>query len=870
MRIVSSLFFLFLSAISFSQGIAVDTTSLTVPQLIKNILLQNSCSNETNFVFSSHLGIGEFSNTNPNFPFPNGLILRNGFAKDTEGIYTGNNESSQISTLGDADLQSISNNNGQTATITDVSFIQFDFTPLSNNFSFDFIFASNEYGQYQCSFSDVFAFLLTDLTTGTTVNLAVIPATNIPVSVKNIRDAANNPSCLSTNPNFFSRYNVDDSANSAINMRGETKLLTATSAVIPNRTYRIKLAIGDYNDSNFDTSVFIKGGSFSTTTNLGNDKSICQGENITLDSGLDASYIFTWSRNNSTIMGENNSTLIVTQPGTYNVKATLGGCVITDEIIISDLQINTPSNLSFCNTGQATYQYDLTQNNITTLGLDPLEYSILYYDNLASANANSGAIPAANLASFTSAGNQTIYIKVVHLTNGNATCLNALSFDLQVNSGVIATAPPTLNLCDHTTGTITTNLKLQEPFILNGQSATNFNIFYYNSQVDAENNTNAIPNPTTFSLTAGQSPLLIWARMEDVHSSSCYAVTNFSIIINTLPIVDVIPDVIECSTYTLPNISNGNYYTGINGTGIQLNAGDILIKGGTYYIFSAPIPPNVCPAESSFSVKFIDELIFSDTGCGKYIIPATPAGNFFTGPSGTGSIITPGTSLTVDQTIYFYAVINGIVCRDETLNIVILPLPLADDPADVITCNSYTLPPLINGAYFTGSGGSGSHLNAGTTINFSQDIFVFADDGNCSVENVFRVDIVDTTIYKTISACGSYTLPKIPFGNYYTAAFGGGTIIPAGTVITTNQDVYYYTITSVLPNCTDNLKYSIIIIPLPLVDSPSDVLACESYTLPALANGNYFTGTNGSGIPLFAGDVISNTQTIYIYAFANN
>ena len=41
----------------------------------------------------------------------------------------------------------------------------------------DFLFASNEYGEFQCGFSDVFAFLLTDLTTGVTTNIAVVPGT---------------------------------------------------------------------------------------------------------------------------------------------------------------------------------------------------------------------------------------------------------------------------------------------------------------------------------------------------------------------------------------------------------------------------------------------------------------------------------------------------------------------------------------------------------------------------------------------------------------------------------------------------------------------------------------------------------------------
>jgi len=330
---MKNIFYLILlfTSLAFSQGIVVDTTGLSVPDLVHAVLMQNSCSNETNFSFSSHRGIGNFTNTNPVFPFTNGIVIRNGIAKYTEGTYTGLNESSLISTATDADLQQISLNTGQSAPITDVGFIQFDFTPISSSFSFDFLFASNEYGQYQCGFSDVFAFLLTDLTTNVQSNLAVIPNTTTPVTVKNIRDSAYNSSCLSNNANLFSRYNVTDAANSAINMRGETVLLRASSPVIPNRTYRIKLAIGDYFDSNYDSAVFIKGGSFTTTTDLGPDKTICQGESILLNSGINPPFTVSWTLNGVTISGQNGGNLLVTQPGTYGVIGSLpsSGCSIT-------------------------------------------------------------------------------------------------------------------------------------------------------------------------------------------------------------------------------------------------------------------------------------------------------------------------------------------------------------------------------------------------------------------------------------------------------------------------------------------------------------------------------------------------------------
>jgi uncharacterized delta-60 repeat protein len=50
------------------------------------------------------------------------------------------------------------------------------------------------------------------------------------------------------------------------------------------------------------------------------------------------------------------------------------------------------------------------------------------------------------------------------------------------------------------------------------------------------------------------------------------------------------------------------------------------------------------------------------------------------------------------------------------------------------------------------------------------------------------------------------------------------------------------------------------------VDAPSNVNICESYTLPSLIAGDYFTAANGGGTMLNEGDLISNTQTIFVYA----
>jgi hypothetical protein len=63
---------------------------------------------------------------------------------------------------------------------------------------------------------------------------------------------------------------------------------------------------------------------------------------------------------------------------------------------------------------------------------------------------------------------------------------------------------------------------------------------------------------------------------------------SFNIVINPLPKVDVLPNVVECSNYILPAITYGNYYTGTNGTGTLLHAGDLIKKVEPIIFFSGP------------------------------------------------------------------------------------------------------------------------------------------------------------------------------------------------------------------------------------------------------------------------------------------
>ena len=881
---------LFFSALSFSQSITVDNTSAPID--LVNMLIGGSCIEVNEIQVSSNLSVGSFNKNGSSFPINEGVIIRTGNIINTQGLYTGTNLSTTATGGGaDAFLQNLSNiTSSSTVPLSDLSFLQFDFIPVSSSFSFDFLFASNEYGAEQCDSNDIFAFVLTNLSDGSVQNLGVIPGTSNPVTVKTIRNQIYNSACLSSNSNLFSVYNVVNPALSTLNMNGHTKVLNASSIVTPGIEYRLKLVIADYGDTNFDSSVFISGGSFTNELNLGPDQTTCSGNTTVLDTQLDTTYTYQWFQDGNPV-GGNTSTYTVTGPGTYTVNITKGSCFLTDTIVFNDLAVTNPVNLQTCNTGATSYIFNLTANNEAQLGINDTTYDVYYYTSPANATAN---IPIGSPSSFSTSTGQTIYLKIFN-TIANQFCDAVYQFDLLINASVNATQPTNESICLNDAPFDLTTLNSQ---VLNGQ--TGYNVLYYTFQADANLGNGAVI--TSVSPLATPGTQVVWIRMQDSTNPSCYDITSVTITTNPLPLVDTLLSVVECSSYVLPTLTNGNYFTGSNGTGTPLFAGYTINLGGTYYIYNGP-DANGCSNESSFNVTFIDEFIPVLDNCGKFTVPPPPEniGAFYTaagGPTGPGTLIPTGTEYTnatqstIIQTIFYYAEVNGVFCRDEQFDINIHGNPLLDLRDDVTYCNTYTLPSLINGIYNTSSDGIGITLNAGDVIsvngpNFPGTYFVFnslahinsdSSAGSCSLSDPFVVNLVDTTQFKTIYACSNvgFTLPPISFGGYYTAPMGGGSLIDPNIPVTTTQTVYYFTNTTVLPNCTDNLNYNIVINDAPIVYTIDDAAHCGKFILPSMPIGNnYYTLPGGPLVTgqqqLNAGDEIDLSGvnlapgTYYIY-----
>lgn len=240
-------------------------TALTPQQLVQNVLLGSGVI-ASNITYTGSLNaIAEFSGTT-NIGITTGIIMTTGVTTGVNGPQGPNNSPSSgmdNGFPGDSLLSSINSDSTHNASV-----LEFDFVPTGDTIKFHYVFGSEEYPTYACSaYNDIFGFFISGPKpiSGSYVkeNIALIPSTTLPVSIKNI----NNQGC-----SMYSQYYVNNGTgttplvNTTIQYNGFTKRLTAIAPVVCGSTYHIKIAIADVQDANFDSGVFLEAGSFSSNS----------------------------------------------------------------------------------------------------------------------------------------------------------------------------------------------------------------------------------------------------------------------------------------------------------------------------------------------------------------------------------------------------------------------------------------------------------------------------------------------------------------------------------------------------------------------------------------------------------------------------
>jgi gliding motility-associated-like protein len=433
-----------------AQYITVDE-SFSALDLVEDKLINSSCANVFNVSVSGgnfasgEKSYGYFDASGTGFPFENGIILSTGKINNAPGPNTFiSDDGNGMGWTGDTDLnQALNISNSINATV-----LEFDFIPLGNFISFDYIFSSEEYhGTATCQYSDGFAFLLKEASGSTYQNLAVLPGTSIPVKVTSVHPAIAG-GCAAQNEQYFDAFN---GTNHPTNYNGQTVVLTAQADVIPGTTYHIKLVIADEGNYRYDSAIFLGGGSFDFGIDIGDDRLIatgnplCPSENLVVDATQTGATAYQWYQNNVALPSETNATYNITAAGDYSVEVNYGVSCQT----IGDIKIEYATNLIVNQTTFPKCDADANQDGITQFDLNallpdlftnlPANYTISFFD----ATTSTTALPSnyTNITAF----NQTIYARITNIQS----CYSDYPVHLVVNTFSENVIDETVSLCEN-------------------------------------------------------------------------------------------------------------------------------------------------------------------------------------------------------------------------------------------------------------------------------------------------------------------------------------------------------------------------------------------------------------------------------------
>lgn len=524
-------FFFLLSYQAFSQNITVDSQTYTPQQLVEDILNNSGCIENVNVTgaitgdFSNDKSYGYFERNGSDFPFENGIVMSTGRLSNVPGP----NEqilSDDAPDWGpDLDLESILNiENTLNATV-----LEFDFTPNANSIQFKYIFASEEYQEFNtstCNYSDVFAFLIKPIG-GSYQNIAVVPGTDIPVSVTTVLPAIPG-GCLPQNQEYFGSFN---DFTHPIDFNGQTKPLIAQADVISGNTYHIKLVIADDFNHQFDSAVFLEGNSFNIGADLGQDlvgaNALCEGDDYTLsvtengNTPINYQWFLVNDDDSETLLteGPTVTSYQISDQGTYKVVLVFSSeCIAEDTIQIDYVDFSSITN-------QSISECDLDDDGLSTFNLNQanedltngnLNFSVDGYF-LTENNALNDISPIPNPSSFSNTTpNQKVYARIL----SGLDCVEARS--LTLNTTFITYNPVYLAAC-YTSGSPTIDFSLNDAqgAIEAESGLTDFTVSYYPTIDDAFLGTNSLSN--AFETEVNSLPVSVFGKISSP-SSGCLGV----------------------------------------------------------------------------------------------------------------------------------------------------------------------------------------------------------------------------------------------------------------------------------------------------------------------------------------------------------
>lgn len=256
---------LFLSGTVLFAGAQPQVFPITPVNAVGQVLIGGGINTSAVQYTGTNNAVARFTGASGSIGIAEGIVLSTGNLSTSVNALIGpssNFISASNGTPGDALLSNISGVN-----TNDAAILQFQFVPLGDTLSFEYVFGSEEYNDYvNGGVNDVFAFLLSGPNpaggTYNNFNLALIPGSATPISINTVNNG--NAFGCSSGPCSNCTYFVDYCNGTQIACDAFTSVMRAIAPVVPCSTYTIRLGIADGGDSVFDSWVFLKANSFQT------------------------------------------------------------------------------------------------------------------------------------------------------------------------------------------------------------------------------------------------------------------------------------------------------------------------------------------------------------------------------------------------------------------------------------------------------------------------------------------------------------------------------------------------------------------------------------------------------------------------------
>ncbi|WP_459212815.1 T9SS type B sorting domain-containing protein [Aquimarina rhabdastrellae] len=183
---------------------------------------------------------------------------------------------------------------------------------------------------------------------------------------------------------------------------------------------------------------------------------------------------------------------------------------------------------------------DPTVNNTVTIDLsdyvleilgsqNPADFTVTYHANENDADADQNPLPDA----FSTTNNREQIVYRIE-NNLNTDCYINTTLTLIVNnSPSIGTLTDVILCDDNNDGTVTFDLSSKDSEALDGQDPTVYQVLYFASQTDLDNNANALPSD--YQNTQAQEQIFV--RIYPINDVDCFNQSSFNLTVSPTPII---------------------------------------------------------------------------------------------------------------------------------------------------------------------------------------------------------------------------------------------------------------------------------------------------------------------------------------------